>query len=75
MVVNWLKTLDAFSHYIRVCFIHFSKAFDRINHILIKELLLLGVRECLIPWICDFFSNRRQSVKINGFQSDWASVN
>ena len=76
MVNNWLRTLDAPSHYLRVCFLDFSKAFDRINHnILIGKLILLGVRRCIIPWICDFLSNRRQLVKIGGFQSAWGSVN
>ena len=78
MVNNWLKTLNAQSHYlIRVCFVDFSKAFDPINHnILVTKLLSLGVRESLIPWICDLLSNRPRSVKIDGFQSDyWAFVN
>ncbi|CAB3995794.1 Hypothetical predicted protein [Paramuricea clavata] len=51
-------------------------AFDRINHnILIAKLIALGVRRCLIPWICDFLSNRRQAVKINESRSEWAYVN
>ena len=76
MVNDWLRTLDALSHYLRVCFLDFSMAFDRINHnILIGKLILLGVRRCIIPWICDFLSNRRQLVKIGGFQSAWGSVN
>ena len=76
MVNNWLRTLDAPSHYLRVCFLDFSKAFDRINHnILIGKLILHGVRRCIIPWICDFLSNRRQLVKIGGFQSAWGSIN
>jgi hypothetical protein len=55
MVNNWLRTLDAPSHFLKVYFLNFSKAFDRINHnILIGKLILLGVRKCIIPWICDF---------------------
>lgn len=76
MVNNWLHTLDAPSHYLRVCFLDFSKAFDRINHnLLIEKLISIGVRRCLIPWICNFLSDRRQSVKIKGVQSDWVHVN
>ena len=45
MINNWLRTLDTQSQYLRVCFVNFSKAFDRINHnILIKKLLYLGLR-------------------------------
>ena len=76
MVDNWLKSLDNPSHYLRVCFLDFSKAFDRINHnILITKLLSLGARASLVPWICDFLTNRRQSVKIGSFRSDWAFIN
>jgi hypothetical protein len=42
---------------------------------LIAKLIALGVRRCLIPWICDFLSNRRQAVKINESRSEWAYVN
>ena len=76
MVNNWLKTLDAQSHYLRIYFFDFSKAFDRIDHnILVLKLLSLGVRGSIIPWICNFLSNRRQSVKIDNFQSEWGFVN
>ena len=76
MVNNWLHNLDTPSHYLRVCFLDFSKAFDRINHsILIQKLISMGVRSCLIPWICDFLSSRRQTVKINMVQSEWNYIN
>ena len=76
MINNWLSTLDVQSRYLRVCFVDFSKAFDRINHnILIKKLLSLGARESLVPWICSFLSNRHQAVKVDGFLSEWVPVN
>jgi hypothetical protein len=66
MINIWLQALDSPKRYLRICFLDFSKAFDRINHnILIAKIIALGVRRCLIPWICDFLSNRRQAVKIN----------
>jgi hypothetical protein len=42
---------------------------------MIAKLIVLGVRRCLIPWICDFLSNRRQAVKIYESRSEWAYVN
>ena len=76
MIDNWLKSLDTQSHYLRICFIDFSKAFDRIDHnILVLKLLPLGVRKSIIPWICSFLSNRRQSVKIDNYQSEWGFIN
>ena len=65
MINNWLQALDSPKRYLRICFLDFSKAFDRINHnILIAKLIALGVRRCSIPRICDFLSNRRQAVTI-----------
>ena len=59
-----------------MCFVDFSKAFDRINHnILAKKLLSLGVKESLVSWICSFLSNRRQAVKVDGFLSECVHVN
>jgi len=76
MLNNWLKSLDTPSHYLRVCFIDFSKAFDRINHnILVNKLLSLGLRPCLVPWICNFLLHRRQCVRVQKSLSDWTVVN
>jgi hypothetical protein len=76
MINNWLQALDSPKRYLRICFLDFSKAFDRVNHnILIAKLIALGVRRCLIPWICDFLSNRHQAAKINESRSEWAYVN
>ena len=72
MINNWLKAQGAQSHYLRIFFIDLSKVLDRINHnILVKKLLLLGVRQSIIPWICDSLTNWRQAVTIDGCRSDW----
>ena len=53
-------------------FIDFKKAFDLVDHnIVIKKAIALGVRECIIPWIADFLSGRRQSVRYLGAMSDF----
>ena len=62
--------------HLRLCSLDFSKAFDLIGHnVLIRKLLDLGVRRCLIPWIISFLSNRRQRVKNGEAYSDWLPVN
>ena len=54
----------------------FSKAFDRIDHnVLIRKLINLGVRPCLISWIISFLERRVQCVKYHGKTSDWNNVN
>ena len=69
---NWLKSLDKPGHYLYVCLLDFSKAFDRIDHtILVRKLINLGVRPALISWICSFLSKRQQAVKINDIISSW----
>ena len=37
MLHSWLRHLDSPGHYLCVCFLDFSKAFDRIGHVLIKK--------------------------------------
>ena len=49
----------------------FSKAFDRIDHnILIRKLVWLNVRPCVISLIVDFLHHRQQVVKYKGCISD-----
>ena len=46
---------------LQVYLLDFSKAFDRINiNILTEKLISSGVHRCLIPWICNFLSERKQ---------------
>ena len=77
MLHSWLSHLDSDSNgkYIRISFLDFSKAFDRIGYnILIEKLLDLGVRRSLIPWIINFLCDRRQRVKIRESFSSWLPV-
>lgn len=76
MFHNWLLNLDMPGQYLRICFLDFSKAFDRINlNILVTKLVFLGVRRSLLPWICSFLSNRKQRVKLGKSLSEWIAVN
>ena len=75
MLYTWLSYLDTQNNYIRVCFLDFSKAFDRIGYnVLINKLIDLGVRRSLIPWIINFLTDRRQRVKICRSISNWLPV-
>ena len=77
MLHSWLSHLDSDSNgkYVRISFLDFSKAFDRIGYnILIEKLLDLGVRRSLIPWIINFLCDRRQRVKIGESFSSWLPV-
>ena len=75
LIHNWLSKMDNPGHYLRACFLDFSKAFDRIDHnIVITKLIDLGVCRSIIPWICSFLSNRRQCVKLGQCVSRWLST-
>ena len=49
----------------------FSKAFDKVAHEkLLLKLHQYGIREDNLNWIKDFLDNRKQTVVINGINSD-----
>ena len=76
MMHTWLSYLDSPNRHLRLSFLDFSKAFDRISHnVLIKKLVDLGLRRCLIPWIISFLSDQRQPIKIGEAFLDWLPVN
>ena len=75
MVHKWLLHLDSPGNHLRLCFLDYSKAFDRIGYnVLIEKLIDLGVRRSLIPWIINFLTNRRQRVKLGEATSDWLPI-
>ena len=72
MIQTWLSFLDGHGRHLRIRFLDFAKAFDRIGHnMVISKLLDLGVRRSLVPWIINFLSNRRHRVKLGDIISDW----
>ena len=53
----------------------FTKGFDRVNHtIAVNKLLFLGARPSIIPWICDFLTNRTNCVRYQGTLSTWQQM-
>ena len=69
------KELDKLKTGVTATFIDFKKAFDLVDHTtVIKKCIALGVRRCLIPWISDFLSNRRQAVRYQGSLSDFLPI-
>jgi hypothetical protein len=57
---------------VRLLMIDFCKAFDKLPHNSILNALssLKAPRE-LLSWLCSFFYQRRQCVKVNNVLSDW----
>ena len=62
-------------HQVDAVFLDFSKAFDKVSHvILMQKLCNFGVSGCLLNWCRDYLSNREQRVVIDGISSDWRSI-
>jgi len=56
---------DCSQNIIRILFVHFSKAFDLIDHnILLNKFVSNGVPEHVTVWSLDFLNDRKQLVKI-----------
>ena len=56
-------------------FTDFSKAFDRIDHlILLQKLQYAGIHGNLFRWFKSYIESRTQAVVINGFTSPWMRI-
>ena len=61
--------------YIRCLMIHFSKAFDSVDHIIfMSKPVQLNVPSFVINWICSFLSGRGLQCKVDGKLSMVASI-
>ncbi len=62
--------------YIRMLFVDFSSAFNRVvPHKLVKKLSNLGLNTTLCSWILDFLSNRPQNVRVGDHFSSTLTLN
>ena len=56
-------------------FFDLSKAFDSLPHdLIIESLVRVGVNGALLKWFCNYLSNRRQSVVLQGTSSPPVNV-
>ena len=75
LVHHLLQETDGTGNWVRVFVLDFSKAFDRIDYILLRKLATMDVPQILVNWVRSFLTNRKQRVKLNSFVSDWRAVN
>ncbi|KAJ8717226.1 hypothetical protein PYW08_005625 [Mythimna loreyi] len=58
-----------------VIYTDYSKCFDRINHtVLLDKLLLTGIHGDLYRWFSSYIENRTQAVVLKGYVSGWNYV-
>ena len=71
---NWKLTLDEGKSF-GALLTDLSKAFDCISHeLLIAKLQAYGFDNNSLAFIFDYFSNRRQRVRVNSSYSDWTQI-
>ena len=67
---TWKKAVDQ-GNKVGVNFVDFKKAFDTINHNILKDKLqAAGISGPFHEWIASYLTNRRQYVVVNGERSD-----
>ena len=63
------------NNYVRCLLIDFSKAFDKVDHIiLVQKLKTLHLPVYVINWICSFLTWRSQQWNVNGHLSKTKSI-
>jgi hypothetical protein len=72
---NIHKALEAGKEVCMV-FLDVSKAFDRVWHSgVLNKLRCMGIEGRLFDWLCDYLSDRKIRVVINGQKSEWLRPN
>ena len=75
-VHQWKNALDKPSRMVRVLMLDFSKAFNRIDHIIVLEKLAnLGLPNFIMKWMTSFLCQSKQRVRIGQYISDWRTIN
>jgi len=74
MTEQWRKHLDN-NNFVGVLFLDFRKAFDSVNHDVIKtKLTKNGITGNLNEWIMNYLTNRKQITIVNGQSSEEEDV-
>ena len=74
VIEDWTKELDQ-QNSVDAIYLDFQKAFDTVPHKrLLNKLKGYGITGKLHKWLCNFLTERRQRVVLNGEESEWSSV-
>ena len=72
----WRKCLDGNADFVRVMSFDFSKASDTVSYyILSDKLTATCINPCVINWILDFLSQRKQRVVVHGITTGFIDIN
>ena len=72
----WLKWLDEDANFVRVISFDFSKALDFVPHdIVCEKLKSTNLNPYIINWIISFLMNRKQTVVVDGIETEYVDIN
>jgi len=72
---EWIAAMEEPGAVLRILFLDFRKAFDRVDHhILLSKLREQNIPAFLVDWLASFLCNRKQRVKIGDITSDWSHM-
>lgn len=77
LLINYENVLDSIKDGANadVIYLDFSKAFDKVDHIiLIKKLKEVGISGSIGKWLFNFITERKQQVKVQGYLSEISDV-
>ena len=74
LIHKWHKSMDEMQRVIRIVFLHFRKAFDLIDHKLLKNMKEMGVRSVLIRWFASYLNERSHFMQFGKEASDFVNV-
>ena len=67
---RWREAIER-KLFVGILFVDFTKTFDTVSHnVLLQKLNHLGIRGDIWLWLKKYLTERRQFVRINGFDSD-----
>ena len=72
---NWHAAIDN-GDSVRIVFLDYSKAFDRVNHnILLDKLAAFDLPPFIMKWFASFLTQRSQYVRLGEYCSDTVTIN
>ena len=73
VIEDWSKASDHHKQLLAI-FFDFEKAFDLVDHALLLTKLSKYLPVWLISWLASYLTERRQRVKVFGFETEWLRV-
>ncbi len=72
---SWLAALEKPDRVVRMLFLDFLKAFDKLDHtILLTNLASAVIPDILIQWVTAFLCKHQQHATIGSCKSEWTHV-